>query len=240
MKNTVKILGIIALVVIIVFTMSACSGRNEGGNQRAEQKAADNLFQALESGDTDALQNLLSNAGSGIFAMLSSKSSPGGDFTYQLWDFESGQGIYITRYTGKGGVVIVPAEIEGYPVKGLDNGTFLAPGVISNTWYDGNDSHISAVILPDSIEVIGNFTFANRTDMHTINLPANLISMGLEDRWGYTFFGCTNLFNLIIPENLQSINFLGEDWRSRFFQGCGKLPLRTRQRIQELGYAGSF
>jgi len=248
MKNTMKlkaiqrIAGIIAFVAIIVFTMSACSGRNEGSKGvSAEQKAADNLFAALESGDANALQSLLSDGGSGMLAMLSSRSSPGGDYTYNLKNFESGQGIIITRYTGKGGVVIVPAQIEGYPVKELGRIAFAKSFRDSgDRWVEGNDNTITAVILPDTIEYIGSNTFRERSDMHTINLPANLIEIGGADYYdrGSTFRGCTELYNLIIPENLERIKFT-TTISSNIFRGCGKLPLATRH-ILERTYFGGF
>ena len=59
---------------------------------------------------------------------------------------------------------------------------------------------------------------------------------------GAIFTGCGELYELIIPENIQNIT-----WRDRedysfdgSFYGCGKLPLATRKRLQELGYKGKF
>ena len=82
------------------------------------------------------------------------------------------------------------------------------------------------------------------------NLPANADLMVANT----AFSRNSELTDLVIPDSLTSIRFFiriesdgtvyevsiaGGDIPDSF-QGCQKLPIRTRQRLQELGYQGEF
>jgi len=222
----------VAIILMTVLAFVSCGG---GG---AEQKAANNLLKALQKDDLDSIQKILSESGFDIAATLSTRSaSPGGDFTYELW----GSGIIINKYTGKGGVVIVPQEIEGYPVLAIGNrafaGSYETPDPNprarwgATVWVDGIHTNVTTVILPNTITVIGANAFRARDGLHTINLPTSLIRVDEN-----AFNDCIELFNLIIPENLTSVEFNG--WGH--FRGCGKLMIRTRSQLQEMGYDDRF
>ncbi|MDR1148086.1 MAG: leucine-rich repeat domain-containing protein, partial [Spirochaetaceae bacterium] len=92
------------------------------------------------------------------------------------------------------------------------------------------------------------------------NLPKNL-----KQITDYTFGGCGELSDLIIPDTLKTLEFVswgskgygasdswmkdgspnyngadGAVYTAKSFTGCGKLPIKTRQKLQELGYKDSF
>ena len=103
---------------------------------------------------------------------------------------------------------------------------------------------LKTVSLPDSIEEIGDYAFNDCSNLYRINIPANIKFLGtsVKEGWppasGRVFTGCVELYELIIPENIQNITWITYDIGS--FEGCGKLPLATRKRLQELGYKGKF
>lgn len=110
---------------------------------------------------------------------------------------------------------------------------------------------LKTVSLPDSIEEIENSAFLYCSNLYRINIPANIKFLGTsakKEGWLWireednVFTGCGELYELIIPENIQNITWR-DDKDSPYddgFYGCGKLPLATRKRLQELGYKGKF
>jgi hypothetical protein len=67
-----------------------------------------------------------------------------------------------------------------------------------------------------------------------LELPA---SLKMIERMA--FYYCVNLFNLNIPDSLTSIKWENGGMYG-VFSDCGKLPIKTRQRLKELGYTGGF
>lgn len=57
--------------------------------------------------------------------------------------------------------------------------------------YHGNETD---VIIPDSVSVIGDYAFENRSDILSITFPQKLNSIGM-----YSFLGCTSLRMVDIP-----------------------------------------
>jgi hypothetical protein len=227
--KTKTLFGIIALVAVIAL-LAACSGKKEGGG----------------------------SSGSSSARSAAVKASPASDFSYDLT--ADGTGIRITQYTGTGGAVVIPSTIEDIPVKEIGSGAFEGAGgynapnnrdaitsivvpasveVIGAAF--GYIDELTKVTLPDGLKVIPAFAFSNNPKLTSINLPASLETIG-----ALVFNSCGELNDLSIPESLTKIVWLNAannpdpDGNVAAFLGCQKLPIRTRQRLQELGYGGSF
>ncbi|MDR2796017.1 MAG: leucine-rich repeat domain-containing protein [Spirochaetaceae bacterium] len=72
--------------------------------------------------------------------------------------------LEITGYNGTGKTVVIPASIDGIPVRKIGNGAFKLKG-------------LTEVIIPNGIEVIGDQAFfGNRLEMVTIPLSVKVIS----------------------------------------------------------------
>jgi hypothetical protein len=231
-----------------------------------EEKAAKALLKALQGNDTAALEKALSEAGSaGLASLIASSASPASDFTYRLNTAKTG--IRIQKYTGNGGVVIVPEKIEDYPVVMIEDNAFagsyeyeVSVDVEVDTgrrdawgnpiktkesqWqtrkHEGTGDNITVVVLPDTIEEFWRGAFRGCTRLHTINIPASTKSIG-----DGAFNGCTELYNFTIPDTITELNWSTygaayNRYRNVHFRGCGKLKLATRDRITELGYKGDF
>ena len=159
--------------------------------------------------------------------------SPSSDFEYEL--NEAGDGIVITKYTGENSVILIPQQIDGYPV--VQAGGF-------------GGENLQSVKLTDSVKIINENAFKGCSKLTGINIPANIEIIG-ED----AFKGCTELYNLTIPESITAIRFsmwytyLNNEsaWRDSdggipidVFEDCEKLPIAVRKRLQDLGYMGVF
>jgi hypothetical protein len=173
------------------------------------------------------------------------REAPASDFRYVLTD--NGQGVRITRYTGNGGVVSIPATIEDMPVLEIGRRAFFQNDSITELFVPssvtilGNDafremSSLTKVTLPNGIKTFPEGVFRNCGNLTTLNLPASLELMEL-----LVFNRSRELTNLIIPDSLSSISFQTVFTTPQDqFEGLQKLPLATRARLQELGYTGSF
>ena len=120
----------------------------------------------------------------------------------------------LTRYTGPGGSVVIPASISNLPVTGLYN-TFgaepfrpnvtltdvtIPSSVVSIGYCSFTDcTSLTNVAISASVTSIGEFAF-NDTALATITIPTNVTSIGDD-----AFSECINLTSLTIPSNVVSI-----------------------------------
>jgi hypothetical protein len=234
-KKTVLI-GMAALLVLA----AGCKSKAE--------KMSSELLDAMLKNDAAKLEKALGGLNvPGLSediakSLTSGKSaSPAGDFAYDL--NKAGDGIVITKYTGAGGVVVIPAAIEGYPVVELSRQLFyenyditsviVPPGVkeIPSSAFLICE-YLTSVILPNTLEKINEDAFERCTSLHTVNL-----SVGLKTIGGFAFNHCGELYNLTIPDSLTAVTWTGF---GSAFNDCGKLPLKTRQRLKDLGYEDNF
>jgi hypothetical protein len=99
--------------------------------------------------------------------------------------------ITITRYTGPGGVVIVPAETNSYPV------TIIAGGAKTSAFgYAG----VTSVTIPNSVTNIGAYAFQCCTNLTDITIPDGVISTGDD-----AFVACSSLTNAALGSNVTSL-----------------------------------
>ena len=151
-------------------------------------------------------------------------------------------GPSLTHYFGLGGTVEFPknlaiTEIGQFAFSNFDYvpKDTAAGDVIndedpetSKIWYLG-DNTIKTVIIPEGVETIGAYAFANLTALESIVLPSTLktISYG-------AFYGCTSLKRVEGIEHVQLIN------RSAF-QNCdlADLSLDRAVAIADFAFAGN-
>lgn len=121
-----------------------------------------------------------------------------GDFGYRV---ENGKARLIS-YEANEENVVVPAEVNGYPVIGLGINKPHTSG--SMVFYKKD---LVSVSLPDSIEFIGNGVFTECKNLSSITIPNGVNYIG-ENAFSY----CESLTSVTIPE---SVNFIGN-----FAFGC--------------------
>jgi len=104
--------------------------------------------------------------------LLATAGPVAADFTYS----SDGTNVTITGYTGSGGAVVVPAQIEGLPVTTLADYSFA--------WHDS----VTNVVIPDSVTAIGNYAFAWCDGMLDAAIPDSVAAIG-----DYAFGSCDSL-----------------------------------------------
>ena len=111
------------------------------------------------------------------------------------WEY-SAKDAKITKYNGPGGDVVVPAEIDGNPVIFIDGSTFPSSreDITSITFSNGIEGFynvlnttysLEQIVLPDTLEVIGNGALGYCPKLKEINFPE-----GLETIGSMAFKGC--------------------------------------------------
>ncbi len=130
--------------------------------------------------DSPALNPPVEAASSNAAAMLSQ-----GLFNYTIADGKA----TITRYTGPGGNVAIPATIDGNPVSGIHSGAFR------------NCIDITGVTIPESVTSIGEQAFYGCSSLSSAKIPKGVTSIGREA------FRATGLTSVTVPADLSSIGY---------------------------------
>jgi len=136
--NRNKKIGLAALLVaaMVLAGFASCSKSNS----------------ASASGGTETASSAGATGGGAQAAKSAGKAAPESDFEVKLND--AGDGCIITKYTGKGGNLVIPATIEGLPVLEV---RLNPPMDYENMGvYDANQSLIS-VVIPEGVTKISNF-----------------------------------------------------------------------------------
>ena len=121
---------------------------------------------------------------------LNAQSYWSGDWRYEV----SSNEVTITGYTGIGGSLTIPSEIEGTPV--IQLGAYL-PNVFG--W---NNSTVTSVEIPNGVRRIGNSTFSGCIALTNVYIPFGVTDIGYN-----AFDSCTALTSLIVPN---SVTFIGD------------------------------
>jgi hypothetical protein len=197
--------------------------------------------------------------GGGSGSRSRGRETPASDFAYDAT--EDGTGVVITKYTGNGGKVVVPAKIEGLPVVEIKELVFAGVFERGVGWYAGSENAdaITELVIPDSVMLIGDGLCHSAKSLTKVTLPNGLkiipgggyvkdgmfhscknlttvnLPSSLESIGSSAFYQCSELANLTIPDSLGGVT-VGD----YAFRGCGKLPLAVRSKIKAWGYTGDF
>ena len=108
---------------------------------------------------------------------LGAQAENNGDFHYGVND----SNVWIFGYTGLGGDVAIPSEIDGMPVTTIDRDAFE------------NTTSITSVTFPTSLTTIAHYAFYGCTGLANVFLPASVtdISYGI-------FANCSSLTNISV------------------------------------------
>ena len=114
------------------------------------------------------------------------------DYSYT----SSGTGITITGYSGEGGAITIPDEIDGLPVTSIGDYAFRGC------------TGLTSVTIPDSVTSIGDRAFYLCTGLTSVRIGSSVTSIG-----NFAFYLCTGLTSVTIPDSVTSIGDFA-------FRGC--------------------
>ena len=124
------------------------------------------------------------------------------------WEIHSTNGnIIITGYQRSGGVIKIPAEIDGIPVRYIGQGAFRDKNIIDITLPDsvtsiGNNAfwknNLIAVTIPDSVTFIGEGAFGFNK-LTNVTIGSSVVTIG---KWA---FEGNFLTDIVIPDSVTEI-----------------------------------
>ena len=92
----------------------------------------------------------------------SSKDTEKGTLYYRIKE----EKVTITSYSGRDNELILPEEIDGFPVRKISKKAFL------------NSRQMVKIVLPDTIRKVSDWAFAHSSNLETIEFPRKNISFG--------------------------------------------------------------
>ncbi|MBQ8689447.1 MAG: leucine-rich repeat protein [Clostridia bacterium] len=155
--------------------------------------------------------------------------------------FVTNNGPVLNNYFGLGGTVTIPEDlmITSIGNYAFSNYDYIAKGegdeisdedpTTTKITFLG-DSTIKKVIIPEGVESIGAYAFANLTALEEVVIPSTLMSI----EYG-AFYGCTNLKKVTGIEHVKLFN------KEAFF-GCnlsGTISLDNAHAISDYAFAGN-
>jgi hypothetical protein len=151
-----------------VLILAACGGKSADGSGGGGNVSAPSALKAFGQTkeaegqtvpDTEAIAAAAQGLSKSAAVQLTQKNaSPATDFTYDVTATPNGLGIVVKKYTGPGGVVIVPEKIGDNPVVELGEESLR----------QSRDKPIFAVVVPAGIVTIGKGAFQGNNQMAAI------------------------------------------------------------------------
>jgi len=150
-------------------------------------------------------------------------------------------GPNLTHYYGNGGLVHIPADLAITAIDqfAFSNYDYVAKGpgdeiseddpTATKIWFLGDDT-IEEVIIPEGVESIGAYAFANLTALRKVTLPSTLKKIDYG-----AFYGCSALVEVKGIENVKFIN-------QNAFNGCalkGTISLDSATAVSDYAFAGN-
>ena len=200
MKKMMKVAAMLAAVVLAA-GMTACQKKDGAEASGTAQKSAG----TAKPTPVNEFSRVI-----GAKAKTLAKPTPVNEFSRELT--KDASGVRILKYNGSAKSVVIPAEIEGLPVKEIGRDAFR-----------GNET-LKRVTIPDSVQVIYFSAFQDCTALESVTLGNSV-----QEIYGSAFQGCTALKSVTIPDSVQKIVALT-------FKGCTALKSVTLgNSVQEIG-----
>ena len=183
----------------------------KSGNDRIATVSEDGTIVAQAEGTTIISVNVLFDGKPTFYS---------GNVTITVKDPFTTNSIYLMSYKGLGGEVTIPDDrgvttIYAYAFSGYEyvDKDLSAGDVINDEdpyylkqQYIGDDT-ITKIVIPEGVEEIQQYAFANLTALEEVVLPTSLKKIGVG-----AFFGCNKLKKI----NLENAKFINE----KAFSGC--------------------
>jgi len=128
-----------------------------------------------------------------LLSAFSANADTLGDWNYLV----SNGAATITFYSGSDSAVVIPGEVNGFPVVRVGAGAFYGR------------TNLTSIAIPNSVTSIGESAFQRCTSLTAITIPESVTSIDIR-----AFLECTSLTNVLLPTRFLadsgSIGIVGE------------------------------
>lgn len=201
MKKLVSI-----LLVALMFTTVFCSCTNKSNESENTTKNNEVTQQETETLEKD-FHSIME---------LSEVDYPTSNEDWEYTIYKDLMGFYekfvvITKYIGKETSIIIPKELDGYPVLSIENLSTRTESIINsvetqegllcigNSAFYGSD--ISNIKISNTVQYIEAGAFSFCQELNEIEIPNSVKCIDMD-----AINGCNNLEKVIIPVNVEEIN----------------------------------
>lgn len=188
------------LAAIMTVSLTACSDSKESGGtstpvninstkNNAASSAISEIMSALDDNGTTSTPEESTTTEPSTPTYTDDPSivySPAEDFEY--WYDEAAGGTMIRGYTGEGGEVAIPKEIDGKPVTIIDANAFK------------DNTTITSIYIPSTIKKIDKSAFEKCAALETVTLVNGLETIGQN-----AFNACEKLKSVEIPDTVTAL-----------------------------------
>lgn len=149
-KITKKLIAVISLLLLVSVLFCSCT--------------KEQVLSALAI-DLDTYDPAIEMAADVLGKTISKENLTSGDYTYSVYSDDT---AVIVKYNGKDAVLEIPGEIDGYTVIALENKSLF------------KNNNITELILPDSLEVVGNFAAMYCEKLEKVTFGKNIKNIGVS------------------------------------------------------------
>lgn len=132
--------------------------------------------------------------------------------------------VVIEKYLGSDSLVIIPAKIEGFPVKNIEKEAFrecktpeeieIPDSVIKiGDFAFSGCYHLKSINIPESVAEICDNAFSFCESLEEVNIPNSVTEIGELEIGEFAFGDCESIKSINIPDSVIKIS----DWT---FSGC--------------------
>jgi hypothetical protein len=100
-----------------------------------------------------------------VFLLTAQQMNNSGEFAIEIWQVNRQQAAVITNYKGASAHIVIPKQINGYPVAGIGNNAFRG-------------RRIESVQFPQTLVFIGEYAFYDNR-LYDVKLPSNVTTIGV-------------------------------------------------------------
>ena len=204
----------------------------ESSSDAIAKVSEDGVITAVKEGYASVTAKVLMNGKSTYYSKT---------ITIEVKDPYATSGPALSHYYGNGGVVSIPSTLGiteigqyafsnfNYVPKDENDEISEESPEYTKIWFIGDDT-IEEVIIPEGVESIGPYAFANLTKLRKITLPSTLTTIDCG-----AFYGCSMLTTVQGIENVKFIN-------QNAFAGCaltGSLSFDSAVAIADYAFQGN-
>jgi len=193
MKNIINLLGFIALLAIIGFSMVTCSDDDGGGDEPVTGTSG--LAYELNSDETYGVSKGTVTGGAVVIPSTYNGKPVTGIYNFTKTAITSitipNNVAFIGLRAFQDCTSLISITIPE-SVKSIDEGTF------------SGCTSLSRVTIPAGVRSIGDYTFSSCTGLTSITIPASVTSIGSG-----VFVGCTSLTKITVDR--ENPNYTSED-----------------------------